>query len=155
MIRDKATRRKRGSKMIFRKPTLGKYPLACLLYDESVHQDGCDGGQYKRYYDALNNGTLEIQGYVREELFHETVKKAGEWTRFNPNDPKTFPIGYENVLLYVERDDGSRQMMIARTFIMDKCHFLDLKGKFISEEKMDAITHWRPLPEPPVESNCE
>ena len=88
--------------------------------------------------EALFVDTLEIEGYERVQ-----------WTRFDPDDPKTFPMRNENVLLYVELDDGGRQMMNARTFIMNKCHFLDLKGKLISEEKMDAITHWRPLPPPP------
>lgn len=147
MIRDKATYRKRGSKMIFRKPTLGKYPLACLLYDESVHQDGCDGGQYKRYYDALNNGTLEIQGYIREELFHETVKKVGEWTKFDPSDESTYPPNKTHVLVYGlsdnMRDDEKLCGLDVDFWLND--HFVCYRN----------ITHWRPLPEPPVESNCE
>ena len=111
------------------------YIFDCADDPDQHVQWGLDMNDIKN---ALIEDDLEIEGYERVQ-----------WTRFDPNDPKTFPMRNENVLLYVELDDGGRQMMNARTFIMNKCHFLDLKGKLISEEKMDAITHWRPLPPPP------
>ena len=107
----------------------------------------CNRKRLEEFSDAveeIDSLKFEIEGYERVQ-----------WTKFDPKDPKTFPMRNENVLLYVELDDGGRQMMNARTFIMNKCHFLDLKGKLISEEKMDAITHWRPLPPPPGKEEAQ
>lgn len=49
---------------------------------------------------ALENGTLEIEGYVREDHLRDTTKMVDEWTKFDPNDPKTFPPNNTRVVVY-------------------------------------------------------
>lgn len=86
---------------------------------------------------ALKAGTLEIEGYVRADHFADADKMV--WTRFDPNDPKTFPpeTGYYIVSI-VEQD-------FTETFYFDGRD--DTVRDWTGE-----VTHWRPLPKPPVES---
>lgn len=119
--------------MIFDKPRLGKYLLSCLLYDESIRQDGCDGGQYKRYYDALEAGTLEIEGYERVE-----------WTKFDRRDQKTFPP-HDKIVVIALRDGH-----VGPAFVRWICNWCEFAGYSHHD-----VTHWRPLPPPPVETEVK
>lgn len=85
---------------------------------------------------------LEIEGYVRADHFADAEKML--WTKFDPNDPKTFPKDDESVLVYY---DGE--------IVWLEAHVCDGYCTFFSPEwnpKMKHITHWRPLPKPPQET---
>ena len=79
---------------------------------------------------ALENNALEIEGYERSE-----------WTKFDPNDPKTFPPKGDRYLVVTE----SGQFIVS----------LFIDDKVIKSFWADCVTHWRPLPSSPVKSNCE
>lgn len=76
---------------------------------------------------ALEAGTLEIEGYER-----------ATWTRFDVNNPKTFPPKTGEYVVAIE----GRSTSTTRKFSTEY-------SEFFAPEK---ITHWRPLPKPPVES---
>ena len=75
--------------------------------------------------DEIDNGTLEIEGYER-----------ATWTKFDVDNPKTHPEGFEKVLLSI---DG---IIACGTW-----KFI-LVAKWRGAEKI----YWRPLPKPPVET---
>ena len=80
-----------------------------------------------------DNDTLEIEGY------HRTV-----WIKFNPNDPKTFPPvgdfiffqGCEEGYGYIGTGNRNEE---------------DTDEAFASRAIYPYLTHWLPLPQPPVE----
>lgn len=79
---------------------------------------------------ALIEDDLEIEGYERVQ-----------WTRFNPNDPNTFPPKKDGRMFMVHQiynGESIFNIATSNTYWWGKCN----------------VTHWRPLP-PPVESNCE
>lgn len=84
---------------------------------------------------ALQDGTLEIEGYVRKDHFRDAAKMVDEWVKFDPNDPKTFPP--KGKFLYF---DG---FGIAIGVYL-QC---DTENGFAHVYR--EITHWRPLPKPP------
>ena len=76
-----------------------------------------------------DNDALEIEGYER----------VPAWVRFDPNDPKTFPPESTRVQVF---DKESEDILTA-------------KYDYDSNEwslSWCMITHWRPLPVPPVET---
>ena len=85
---------------------------------------------------AAGNNTLEIEGYERVQ-----------WTRFDPNDPKTFPPLGEFIGYFIDgryKENGFQ-------FI---CHREenDTDDLFAEHLIFGPLTHWRPLPKPPVET---
>ena len=100
---------------------LSKQELAAIFDDASDFN-----GSNEQAFDArkaLEAGTLEIEGYERTE-----------WTKFDPNDTKTFPPC--NGTYWVFRSVEPRQM---------ESNFYGEKAGFA----VTCITHWRPLPKPP------
>ena len=90
---------------------------------------------------ACDNGTLEIEGYVREDHLRDTTKMVDDWVKLDPNDPKTFPKQYPvMILLYY----GG----------IDICAYF-YEGKFqtgvVDSYAPEKITHWRPIPKRPQE----
>ena len=88
-----------------------------------------------------DNGALEIEGYER----------VG-WIKFDPNDPKTFPPKNKHIYItniYANHDERWACKLCE--------YYLELALKKLSSaiKEHGAVIHWRPLPEPPVESNCE
>lgn len=87
--------------------------------------------EFSAAVDEIDNGTLEIEGYER-----------ATWTKLNPNDSKTFPKRYPVLILL---NYGG----------IDICT-LFFDGKFqtgtIDSYSPNKITHWRPLPKPPTET---
>lgn len=98
--------------------------------------------RFSKAVEALSNGTLEIEGYVRADHFADDSKKVDGWIRFDPEDKKTFPKKYP---VLVHLDYGGIE--ICTLFFDEK--FQTGVGDSFAPEK---ITHWRPLPKPPVES---
>ena len=83
------------------------------------------------WLEALKNKELEIEGYERSG-----------WIKFDPDDPKTFPPKDINTLVHSKY--GNFNVML-----------FSENEKIIKEYWVDFVTHWRPLPKPPVkeESN--
>lgn len=97
---------------------------------------------YERsWLEALKYKELEIEGYVREDHFRDATKMAGGWTKFDSGNPKTFP------------EHGSLVLMCRKDGVVCFGHFFD------GDEKRSywghEVTHWKPLPEPPVEMEGE
>lgn len=88
---------------------------------------------------ALIEDDLEIEGYIRADHFRDAAKMVNEWTKFDTEDPKTLLEKFERVLFSM---DG----VIMCGTIQDI-----LTAKWRGAEQI----YWRPLPKPPVESNCE
>lgn len=79
---------------------------------------------------ACEDDTLEIEGYER-----------ANWVKFNPNDEATHPLKTDEYLVVL---DG---WAFAQAVI-----FYKSKSAFDTQEN---VTHWRPLPKPPVETEEE
>lgn len=80
-------------------------------------------------HSALYHDELDIEGYERVE-----------WIRFDPNDPKTFPPKGKDQFLTLSNDGEIRSMR----FDFDAA----LVWKY-------HISHWRPLPNLPVEKEAK
>ena len=81
-----------------------------------------------------DNDTLEIEGYERVQ-----------WTRFDPNDPKTFPPS-GGFLGYFTGQCGDKYQDV---------HFRNNEytdEEFATRMVYHNLTHWRPLPSDPVET---
>lgn len=102
--------------------------LQSLLYQ--VNGLSVDHQIAMRVIRALENNALEIEGYERSE-----------WMCFNPNDPKTYPpkgwfLGY-----------------VAGTIVQLLRHPEETDEYFANKFSIkNHLTHWRPLPKPPVET---
>ena len=84
---------------------------------------------------ALENNTLEIEGYTRDE-----------WIEFDQNNRKTFPPMYESVLFLVYWKCFDPSMKIG---FYNNVEFQDDRGHYI---RAFSKILWRPLPKPPVET---
>lgn len=91
--------------------------------------------------EALDSGTLEIEEYVREDHIVDVSKKVDGWTKFDPNDPKTFPpVGG---FLYCKSYSGNIAYNVGYRASGDtEDHFSYYFWEY-------GMTHWRPLPKPP------
>lgn len=109
---------------------LSKEELIDLLYGA-----GTDWGpseyvyRAERVIDALKTNTLEIEGYEKSD-----------WIKFDPADVDTFPP--PGHYLCFSTDDGE----VNPTYRSDKC----------TDEIFASLPHdmeyWRPLPNPPIET---
>ena len=86
-------------------------------------------------------GTLEIEGYVRADHLRDSTKMVDEWTRFDPNDESTFPPKGAKYLIVTE----SGQFIVS----------LFIDDKVIKSFWADCVTHWKALPQPPVETEVK
>lgn len=82
---------------------------------------------------ALQDDELEIEGYERSD-----------WARFDPNDPKTFPpsggfLGY----FTGQCGDKYQDVYFRNNEYTDE--------EFATRMAYHKLTHWCPLPNPPVE----
>lgn len=96
---------------------------------ESDYPNKSDKDNEARYRDlenALYADKLDIEGYERSE-----------WTKFDPNDPKTFPPKGARYLIVT----GSGQFIVS----------LFIDDKVIKSFWEDCVTHWKALPPPPNE----
>ena len=90
-------------------------------------------GTCKQISPKLTADNVEIEGFERVE-----------WVKFDPNDPKTFPpcgefLGYvAGTVVRAFRHPGETDEYFANKFSI-KNH----------------LTHWRPLPKPPPETEVE
>ena len=97
---------------------------------------------------SIENEQLKIRNvnlhHAKEVLISKQSEVDGErvqWTKFDPNDPKTFPpcggfLGYvAGTVVRSGRHPGETDEYFANKFSI-KNH----------------LTHWRPLPKPPVET---
>jgi hypothetical protein len=111
---------------------LSKLTLEWLIY-HAQHSDVAGYTELKiieEINEALSDDTLEIEGYEKSE-----------WIKFDPDNPKTFPpqteegyiIAYENETVATGIWWGAEKI-------------------FISVPRKKGITHWRPLPKPPTET---
>jgi hypothetical protein len=107
---------------------LSKQDLADI-FDDAADFDGSNELAFDARK-ALEAGTLEIEGYERTE-----------WTKFDPNDPKTFPPKNAVVLVMIckKLSDGALKKMAVEIF--NEYHMPNWNG--------GTFTHWRPLPPPP------
>lgn len=101
---------------------LSKQQLADI-FDDSADFEGSNEDAFDARK-ALEDGTLEIEGYERVQ-----------WTRF---DPKTLPPKNKDVLF----TDGSGVAF----------GYMDENKRVFSW--IPEPTHWRPLPPPPVETEA-
>ena len=104
--------------------------LQSLLYQ--VNGLSVDHPVAMRVIRALENNTLEIEGYTRDE-----------WIKFDPNDQKTFPPMYESVLFLVYWKHFDPSMRIG---FYDNDEFQDDRGHYI---RAFSKILWRPLPNHP------
>lgn len=78
----------------------------------------------------LDDGVLEIEGYSQDK-----------WIKFDSDNPKTFP------------EHGSLVLMCRKDGVVCFGHFFD------GDEKRlywgHEVTHWQPLPKPPVETEVQ
>jgi hypothetical protein len=105
-----------------------------ILYDASW--DGANEQAFDARF-AFKDGTLEIEGYERVQ-----------WTKFDPDDPKTFPpCNYGWFLI------AAQKSIEPPTFTM----MTELATEGLLEEIRNDIVrfklnvYWRPLPKPPAE----
>jgi hypothetical protein len=83
-------------------------------------------------YSALYHDELEIEGY------HKT-----EWIEFNPNDPRTFPpVG--DFIFFQGCEEGYGYIGTGHR------NEEDTDEAFASRAIYPYLTHWLPLPQPPV-----
>ena len=86
----------------------------------------------------LKKNRLEIEGYVREDDLNNTSKMVDKWTKFDADDPKTFPkveMDYIVLLNYGE-------IKVIKWWESIQSFTINYNPN---------ITHWRPLPSLPVE----
>lgn len=86
---------------------------------------------------ALQDGTLEIEGYSRKDHLRDTTKMVDEWTRFDPNDEATYP---QETAEYIVALDGFAFAQAVAFYESDNAFDTD-----------EVVTHWRPLPKRPTE----
>lgn len=124
---------------------LSKEDLRFALW-RTMHADSDDDVFFKAMC-ALDAKTLEIEGYVRADHIADVSKKVDEWTKFDPDNPATFPpVG---LYLYIEKVDeysGLERMRIGFRVHGDDKLFLDTS--------YFEIKYWRPLPKPPTETEA-
>lgn len=97
---------------------------------------------------ALQEGTLEIEGYERADHFADDSKMG--WTKFDPNDPKTFPPEQSVFLAFGNPDIGEE--LADQIFICWRLFEWD----FSSVDGGDPeVKYWRPLPKPPQTEGLE
>ena len=90
---------------------------------------------YERaWLEALKYKELEIEGYERSQ-----------WVKFDPNDPKTIPPKNTVVLLTIQGLPLEDNICTWHTNLQERHNARGLPGVF---------THWRPLPNPPVEQEA-
>ena len=116
--------------------TLSKLTFQWLIYHakHSLEAGHTELQIVEEIESALKAGTLEIEGYERVQ-----------WTKFNPNDPKTFPPCNIKILLTLAGADED-VLCIFQTHRQERQNARGLPAPF---------THWRPLPKPPVESEVK
>lgn len=100
--------------------------------------------------EALQNEELEIEGYERKDHFRDAAKMVDEWTKFEPDDPTTFPKEGTPVLFisYNPIDKWGMLAEIASDDVIDN-------WKNIS--RLFSSVFWREVkfPQPPVETETE
>ncbi|MBR5621865.1 MAG: hypothetical protein IKW49_01620 [Opitutales bacterium] len=84
--------------------------------------------EFSAAVDEIDNGKLEIEGYERVA-----------WTKLDLNDPKTFPpkwwfLGCINRVVVRLRREESDEAFVMNPIVRQ------------------YLTHWRPLPKPPTET---
>lgn len=106
---------------------LSKQSLEAIIRD-SIDMEGESHFAF-HVLESLRNGVLEIEGYEKSE-----------WIKFDPNDPKTFPPKGNDQFLTLSNDGEIRSMRFDfDTALVWKYH----------------ISHWRPLPNLPVEKEAK
>jgi hypothetical protein len=80
---------------------------------------------------ALNDDTLEIEGYTRDK-----------WTRFDPKDPKTFPPKGDFLGYFDHGGINDFQHVCIRD---DE----DTDEALATQAIFPHLKYWRPLPQPP------
>lgn len=103
----------------------------------NIKHSNCLPAAYERsWLEALQNKELEIEGYVRKDHFRDAAKMVDEWTKFDPNDPKTFPP-CKGVYLVCR---GVEPYFREAKFYGEQVGFGDT-----------CVILWRPLPKLPLE----
>lgn len=108
---------------------LNKITFKWLVY-HALHSNAAGQTELniiKEIDEALEAGTLKIEDYSRDE-----------WIKLDLNDPKTFPPKTNEYIVAIEGHSTSTTRKYSAEYL-----------EFFAPEK---ITHWRPLPKPPVES---
>jgi hypothetical protein len=88
---------------------------------------------YERYEALLNNledGTLEIEGYEQPK-----------WVKLDPNDESTYPQRLTRVLVC------DKNKNVFESFVLINNGIREFVG--------NNVTHWRPLPKPPAETETK
>ena len=115
---------------------LSKDDLKRLVWHSQAGLTDCDSLAWLEFIDGILNGRydepLEIEGYERSE-----------WIKFDPNDPKTIPPKNTVVLLTIQGLPLEDNIHTWRTNLQERHNAQGLPGVF---------THWRKLPNPPVET---
>ena len=100
-----------------------------------------DALAYIQQLEADKVSLLESSHEMRKEMISKIKQleaKVPKWISVEDDKPKE----YENVNVYVAGDDGCRY---TNTGFYDGKHWRGYGNRF------DVVTHWTPLPEPPVE----
>ena len=131
---------------------LNKITFQWLIY-HALHSDTAGHAELKIIEEiekALSEDTLEIEGYERKDHFRDAAKMVDEWTKFDPNDPTTFPKEGTPVLFisYNPIDKWGMLAEIASDDVIDN-------WKNIS--RLFSSVFWREVkfPKPPVETEEE
>lgn len=106
-----------------------------------------DAFRAEHVIDALEKGTLEIEGYERKDHLRDTTKMADEWTKFDSCKGDTHPPK-EKFLAWGLPDpdcDGTPTEFFC---------WRDDFGFSCNESAYPEIHFWRPRPNPPQESEA-
>lgn len=114
--------------------------------EEALANDGLFPNRFGNAVQALKDGKLEIEGYVREDHIADDSKKV--WTRFDPDDPKTFPPKDEYFDVFEKCKYEMRSVNKLNEFWWER--FVERWG--IQVKSRGYVIYWRPLPPPPQET---
>ena len=116
---------------------LSKEEFLEVLMEAAHHTSKINGQKCVEIHDALLDNALEIDGYERVQ-----------WTRFDWDNPKTFPPDDKIVLAYGLPDPLKNRSCAVYFFA-----WADSAGMFLGQESAAPEVHfWHPLPPPPVET---
>lgn len=111
------------------------YIFDCADDPDQHVQGGLDMNDIKN---ALIENDLEIEGYIREDHFSSVSKMVDEWTRFDADDPKTFPKEETDYIVLLNYGE----IKIIKWWESIQAFTINYNPN---------ITHWRPIPSLPVE----
>lgn len=114
---------------------LSKEEFEEVLMEAAHHTSNISGGRCVEIHDAFINKTIEIEGYERVE-----------WTRFDPDNPKTFPPKNECLDIF----ECSKKHEFRAENKLNEFWWQRVVERWVINVNSRGYTiYWRPLPPPP------